>query len=58
MCAPDLERLYDVSFDIVQLNHQILTKAVNKGGRYLTPGRIVILRDGVGPDRQTDFQHD
>ncbi|TFK94989.1 antiviral helicase [Polyporus arcularius HHB13444] len=46
VCAPDLERLYDVSFDIVQLNHQILTKAVNKGGRYLTPGRIVILRDG------------
>ncbi|KAI0718916.1 antiviral helicase [Cerioporus squamosus] len=46
VCAPDLERFYDISFDIVELNHQILTKAVAKGGRYLTPGRVVILRDG------------
>ncbi|RPD82148.1 antiviral helicase [Lentinus tigrinus ALCF2SS1-7] len=46
VCSPDLERFYDTSFDIVQLNQQILAMAVEKGGRYLTPGRVVVLRDG------------
>ena len=57
-CTPDIERFYDASFDIVQLNHQILTMAVGKGGRYLNPGRVVILRDGVRRSLHPGSKHD
>ena len=46
-CAPDIERFYDTSFEAVELTQRILDTAVKHGGRYLTPGRVVILRDGV-----------
>ncbi|KAI0715060.1 antiviral helicase [Earliella scabrosa] len=45
-CAPDIERFYDTSFEAVELTQRILDTAVKHGGRYLTPGRVVILRDG------------
>ena len=46
-CGPDIERFYDTSFEIVELNDQLLVMATQAGGRHLTPGRVVILRDGV-----------
>lgn len=39
---PDIEAYYDASFDIVTLTRQLVTI----GNKYLTSGRVVILRDG------------
>ena len=47
ICAPDIERFYDTSYDIVESNQKLLKLAGASGGRYLEPGRVVVLRDRV-----------
>ncbi|TBU50014.1 antiviral helicase [Dichomitus squalens] len=46
VCAPDIERFYDITYDIVESNQNLLKLAGSSGGRYLEPGRVVVLRDG------------
>ncbi|EIW64030.1 antiviral helicase [Trametes versicolor FP-101664 SS1] len=48
VCLPDIERFYDTSYDVVEKNQRILAMAANTpaGGKLLSSGRIVILRDG------------
>ncbi|KAI0800779.1 antiviral helicase [Fomes fomentarius] len=46
VCTLDIERFYDTSFEIVELNDELLVMATRAGGRHLTSGRVIILRDG------------
>ena len=46
-CASDIEDFYDVSADIIEDNSKLLELASIAGNRFLTPGRVVILKDGV-----------
>lgn len=49
VCAPDISKYYDISFDIVQKNQKLLDMAMNysQGSKLLTAGRVLVLRDGV-----------
>ncbi|TFY63324.1 hypothetical protein EVJ58_g3329 [Rhodofomes roseus] len=48
VCSPDIERYYDASFDIVELNRDLVSMAVQnvQGSKLFTTGRVVVLRDG------------
>ncbi|KZT72960.1 ATP-dependent RNA helicase [Daedalea quercina L-15889] len=48
ICSPDIERYYDASYDIVELNRDLVSLAVQspQGSKLLGTGRVVILRDG------------
>ncbi|KAI0673626.1 antiviral helicase [Trametes maxima] len=48
MCITDIEGFWDISFDIVEMNHRLLTMAAGSphGTRLLSSGRVVVLRDG------------
>ncbi|KAH9920208.1 antiviral helicase [Epithele typhae] len=47
VCTADIEHYYDTSFDIVEHNDRLLEYAVQHGGRFMSPKRVVILRDGL-----------
>ncbi|KAI0639904.1 antiviral helicase [Trametes polyzona] len=48
VCSQDIEGFYDTSLEIVETNQRILAMAANTppGGKILSSGRVVILRDG------------
>ncbi|KAK2461501.1 hypothetical protein APHAL10511_005964 [Amanita phalloides] len=48
ICVPDVEAFYDESFEIVELNQQLLNMAVGytQTSKMLASGRIIILKDG------------
>ncbi|KAH9929726.1 antiviral helicase [Fomitopsis serialis] len=48
VCSPDIERYYDASYDIVELNRDLVSMAVQntQGSKLFTTGRVVVLRDG------------
>ncbi|KAI0830808.1 antiviral helicase [Trametes gibbosa] len=47
-CSHDIEGFYDMSLSIVEKNYRILSMAAatSHGGKLLSSGRVVILRDG------------
>lgn len=49
ICLEDINTYYDVSADLVYMNQQLLSMASThpQGMRSFSPGRVVILRDGV-----------
>ncbi|KAI0050634.1 antiviral helicase [Auriscalpium vulgare] len=48
ICSADINRYYDVSADIVELNQRLLTLAAahHQGSKALASGRVIVLRDG------------
>jgi hypothetical protein len=46
---PDIEAFYDDSFEVVELNQQLLNMAIRypQASKMLTTGRVVVLKDGV-----------
>lgn len=49
VCSPDIERFYDISYEIVERNDVLHATAAShpQGNKMLSAGRVVILRDGV-----------
>lgn len=49
ICSDDIESFYDTSLNVIELNATMLLKALNHsfGAKYMTPGRVIVLRDGV-----------
>ena len=49
ICESDINRHYDVSLAIVEKNQRLLLMAAGHphGVKLLSPGRVVVLRDGV-----------
>lgn len=48
VCSPDIERFYDISYEIVERNDVLHATAAShpQGNKMLSAGRVVILRDG------------
>ncbi|KAF8726156.1 hypothetical protein AX14_008017 [Amanita brunnescens Koide BX004] len=48
VCLPDIEAFYDDSFEVVELNQQLLNMAIRypQASKMLTTGRVVVLKDG------------
>ena len=48
-CSRDVDRFYDVSADLVEMNERLLSLAITQiqGSKAFGSGRVVILRDGV-----------
>ncbi|CAL1694323.1 unnamed protein product [Somion occarium] len=48
ICAPDIDQFYDDEYEIVEHNSRLITLASNhpQGVKLLSPGRVIILRDG------------
>ncbi|CCM03670.1 uncharacterized protein FIBRA_05814 [Fibroporia radiculosa] len=48
ICSPDINHFYDVSYEIVDINQQLLGMAAghSQGSKLLSAGRVVVLRDG------------
>lgn len=50
ICGPDLDRFYDVSGEVVQLNRTMMLQHISRtpaGNRALTAGRLVIANSAV-----------
>ena len=49
VCVGDIRAYYNLSADLVELNDRLLalTAASPRGAKSLSPGRVVVLRDGV-----------
>lgn len=48
-CKPDIEAFYDLSAEIVRINTSLVNQAAWAPGKHLSPGRVVLLRDGRFP---------
>lgn len=48
-CSRDIESFYDASREAVELTNQliVLAAAHPQGSKFFSPGRVVVLRDGV-----------
>lgn len=49
VCHADIDRFYDESLKIIEDSQKLLGIALEQGSRILSPGRLVVLRDGVCP---------
>jgi hypothetical protein len=50
VCSADIGAFYDLSAEVVRVNATLIKQAAfAAGAKLLNPGRIVVLRDGVGP---------
>lgn len=49
ICSEDIDKHYDLSAEIVNINQQLLrlASADRQGSKYLSAGRVVVLRDNV-----------
>jgi antiviral helicase SKI2 len=47
VCKPDIEAFYDLSSEVVRINTNLMNQAAWASGKQMSPGRIVILHDGV-----------
>jgi antiviral helicase SKI2 len=49
VCLEDINKYYDLSAEIVDINQQLLELASThvQGSKSLSAGRVVVLRDGV-----------
>jgi antiviral helicase SKI2 len=49
VCSADIGAFYDLSAEVVRVNATLIKQAAfAAGAKLLNPGRIVVLRDGVG----------
>lgn len=48
-CKPDIEAFYDLSAEIVRINTAMMNQAAWAPGKHMSPGRVVLLRDGRFP---------
>lgn len=53
ICSQDIEDYYDTTVSIIDHNQRLLSMAAGNphGSKVLSPGRVVILRDGVSRRR-------
>jgi antiviral helicase SKI2 len=47
ICLKDINKYYDLSDEIVDINQRLLDLAYKQGSKFLSAGRVVVLRDGV-----------
>ena len=47
MCNADIEAFYDISAEVVRINTALMNQAAWASGKQMSPGRIVLLHDGV-----------